>query len=193
MTLANKITTLRVILAPVFFIIYLHPGMSGPLFEGVLYLAVLWVLFIVIECTDWLDGLVARGFNEVSDFGKLFDPFSDTLVRVTYFLCFIMSGFLPVIPFLIILFREFGILFLRLLMIQKGVVMGARGGGKLKAVFYMLTGFACMLTLTMNSFGYIAEGVIFHQAAIILFIVSMVISLVSFADYYLLYHKTSKK
>jgi len=193
MTLANKITLLRVILAPVFFIFFLHPGMSGIFFESILFLVILWTLFIVIECSDWLDGVVARSRNEVSDFGKIFDPFSDTLVRVTYFLCFIVSGMLPVIPFLVILFREFGILFIRLLMMQKGVVMGARKGGKLKAVFYMLTGFACMLSLTMNMIGYPAQGVAFEQAAIIIFILSMVISLVSFGDYFLLYLKTGKK
>ncbi|MCL2833067.1 MAG: CDP-diacylglycerol--glycerol-3-phosphate 3-phosphatidyltransferase [Treponema sp.] len=193
MTLANKITSLRLILAPVFFIVYLHPGIDGAFFHSAGFLAILWGLFIVIECSDWLDGLVARSRNEVSDFGKIFDPFSDTLVRVTYFLCFITSGLLPVIPFLVILFREFGILFIRLLMMQKGVVMGARSGGKLKAVFYMLTGLACMLSLTFTNIGYQSIGVVFHQAALIIFIISMAIALVSFADYFLLYRKTAKK
>ncbi|MCL2478875.1 MAG: CDP-diacylglycerol--glycerol-3-phosphate 3-phosphatidyltransferase [Treponema sp.] len=193
MTLANKVTFLRLILAPVFFLVYLHPGIDGVLFESPVFFTVLWILFIVIECTDWLDGRIARSRNEVSDFGKLFDPFSDTLVRITYFLCFITSGLLPIIPFLVILFREFGILFLRLLMIQKGVVMGARKGGKLKAVFYMLTGLSCMLALTLGRLGFTELSDGFQQAAIIIFILSMIIALVSFVDYFMVYLKTGKK
>ena len=190
MTLANKITSLRLILAPVFFIFFLHPGMSGAFFDSAGFYAVLWILFIVIECSDWLDGLIARSRNEVSDFGRIFDPFSDTLVRITYFLCFIITGFLPVIPFLIILFREFGILFIRILMMQKGVAMGARKGGKLKAVFYMLTGLSCMLSYTFAWLGYKEPADGFLQAAIIIFILAMVISLVSFVDYFVVYRKT---
>ena len=190
MTQADKVTASRIILAPVFFILYLHPGMDGPVFSSAGYLAVLWILFIIIELTDWLDGKIARSRKEVSDFGKLWDPFADTLVRVTYFLCFIVSGILPVIPFLVILFREFGILFIRILMMQKGVAMGARMGGKLKAVCYMMTGLACLLSFTLNQSGFPVAASIIGQTAAVIFIISMIIALVSFIDYFMFYRKT---
>lgn len=190
MTLADKVTSVRIILAPVFFVLYLHPGSDGPVFQSIGYLAALWALFIIIECTDWFDGRIARARNEVTNFGKLWDPFADTLVRITYFLCFIMTDLLPVIPFLVILFREFGILFIRILMMQKGVAMGARAGGKLKAVCYMLTGLACLLSVTMEKLGFAEMAGTFTQAALIIFILSMIIALVSFADYIVYYNKT---
>jgi phosphatidylglycerophosphate synthase len=37
-----------------------------------------------------LDGMIARKQGEVSDFGKLYDPFADTLTQITYFLCFVI-------------------------------------------------------------------------------------------------------
>ena len=187
MKLADKVTALRLILGPVFFIVYLTLKPNGSLSGNFIFLIILWVLFIIIECSDWLDGKIARRYNEVNDFGKLFDPFADTLVRILYFLCFILTGILPVIPFMLILYREFGILFLRILMMKKGVAMGARMGGKLKAVCYMLTGLICLLSVTMECFGFLNMAVFFRHAAFVMFILSMVIAIASFIDYFLVY------
>jgi CDP-diacylglycerol--glycerol-3-phosphate 3-phosphatidyltransferase len=131
-----------------------------------------------------VDGQVARRRKEVSDFGKLFDPFADVLVRITYFLCFVVDGVLPVIPLLIILYREFGILFVRILMMQKGIAMGARMGGKIKAVTYMVAGAVTLLAVSVKRLG-LGDGLFagLRLAGIILFIVSVLFALISFADY----------
>jgi CDP-diacylglycerol--glycerol-3-phosphate 3-phosphatidyltransferase len=188
MTLADKVTVLRLVFAPCFFIVYILSagGIAGPW-----TVPVLWALFFITEITDLIDGKVARSRKEVSDFGKLFDPFADTLVWLTFFLCFVADRILPVIPFLIILYREFGILFLRNLMLKKGVAMGARRGGKIKAIGYMLTGIAALLASSVQRLG--IEGPyfdIFRIAALVFFGISVVIALVSFADYLGVYRKT---
>ena len=194
MNLANKVTFLRIILAPAFFILYLLEELYFPWLQSQLWvMAILWLLFIIIECSDWMDGLIARRRNEVSDFGKLFDPFADTLVRMSYFLCFVYTRILPVIPLLIILFREFGILFLRILMMKKGIAMGARKGGKLKAVSYALTGLCCLISVTLLRLGFLDFVFIFRYAAFGLFVLSMVIAVVSFIDYFIVYLKTETK
>jgi CDP-diacylglycerol--glycerol-3-phosphate 3-phosphatidyltransferase len=152
---------------------------------------VLWVLFIASELTDLIDGKIARSRNEVSDFGKLFDPFADVMVRITYFLCFVIDDILPAFLFLVVLYREFGIQFLRNLMMKKKVVMGARQGGKIKAFTYMLAGGAALLATTMIRLGF--EGFIFsvfRMSAMILFFISTVISVISFLDYLTVYRKT---
>ena len=192
MKLADKITFLRIILAPCFFILFLRPGMNNVFFESNWYLAVLWFIFLIVELSDLLDGMVARMRKEESDFGRLFDPFSDVIVRVTYFLCFVASGFLPVIPFLIILYREFGILFIRILMMKKGIAMGARIGGKIKAISYMLTGFVCLAAFSAGKLGFQDLVQHFNMAANILFILSMLIAIISFLDYLLLYIKAGE-
>jgi CDP-diacylglycerol--glycerol-3-phosphate 3-phosphatidyltransferase len=184
MTLADKITSLRLILAPLFFIVYILPFSGGGKAGGVLTTAVLWILFVGSEITDLIDGRVARRRNEVSDFGKLFDPFADVLVRITYFLCFVVDGVLPVIPLLIILYREFGILFVRILMMKKGVALGARMGGKIKAVTYMAAGAIALLAVSIKRLG-LGEGLYagLRLAAVIVFIVSTIVAVLSFADY----------
>ncbi|GHV93679.1 CDP-diacylglycerol--glycerol-3-phosphate 3-phosphatidyltransferase [Spirochaetia bacterium] len=185
MTLADKITALRLLLAPLFFIVYLLPG------EARWTVPVLWALFIVSEITDLIDGRVARNRKEVSDFGKLFDPFADVLVRITYFLCFVITGVLPVVLFLLVLYREFGIQFLRVLMMKKGVAMGARKGGKIKAVAYMLAGLVALLAVSARRLGF-GELVfsVLQKGALIIFLISVIISLVSFADYLSVYRKS---
>ena len=190
MSLANKVTTLRIILVPFFFTLFLLEDMYVPSLRGQIWvMAILWVLFIIIECSDWVDGLIARRRNEVSDFGKLYDPFADTLVRLSYFLCFVYTRNLPITPLLIILFREFGILFLRILMMKKGITMGARKGGKIKAVFYMLTGLSCLLSVTMHRISFLNLYFVFRIAAFGLFFLSMIIAIVSFVDYFLVYRR----
>ena len=193
MTAADKVTSLRLILAPVFFILYLLPQTNIYGFKNSPRLmAILWILFLVIELSDLLDGRIARSRNEVGDFGKLFDPFADTLVRITYFLCFVITGILPVIPFLVILYREFGILFLRVLMMKKGIAMGARWGGKIKAVSYMITGVACLCSVTADCLGFDSLVTPLRLTAYIIFLVSMGISVISFIDYVFVYQRARK-
>jgi CDP-diacylglycerol--glycerol-3-phosphate 3-phosphatidyltransferase len=188
MTLADKITSVRLFLAPVFFVIYLLPPLAG---SQPLTVSVLWALFIISEITDLLDGKVARKRGEVGDFGKLFDPFADVLVRISYFLCFVLDGILPAALLLLVLYREFGILFLRILMMKKGVAMGARKGGKIKAVAYMAAGAvallaSCMMRLGLDSRFY----TVLRVSAVVIFVISVVLALISFADYITVYRKT---
>jgi CDP-diacylglycerol--glycerol-3-phosphate 3-phosphatidyltransferase len=193
MTLADKVTTIRIILSPIFFILYLAPEFfpSLPGLQAPWTIMVLWLIFIISEITDFLDGMIARSHNEVSDFGKLYDPFADVLVRVTYFLCFVITGILPVILLLIILYREFGILFLRILMMKKGIAMGARKGGKLKALAYTFTGIAALLAVSVKRLELgAALFTIFRNSAAGLFIISTIISVLSFIDYIGVYRRT---
>jgi CDP-diacylglycerol--glycerol-3-phosphate 3-phosphatidyltransferase len=186
MTLADKVTALRLFFAPCFFVVYLFAGASWTV-------PALWALFCVIEITDFIDGKVARSRNEVSDFGKLFDPFADTLVWLTFFLCFVVDRILPVIPFLIILYREFAILFLRNLMLRKGTAMGARRGGKIKAFAYMFTGIVALLASSVRRLGIGGPFFgIFRVAALGFFVLSAIISLLSFADYVSVYKRANK-
>lgn len=194
MTLADKVTAVRLVLAPCFFIVYIS-HIIVPFWVPAASpwtVPVLWGLFFIIEITDLIDGKVARRRNEVSDFGKLFDPFADTLVWITFFLCFVADRILPVIFFLVIIYREFGIIFLRNLMLKKGIAMGARKGGKIKAFGYMFTGIAALLASSVRRLG--IEGSYFdtlRTAALALSIISVLISLVSFADYVSVYKQAA--
>ena len=199
MNLANKLTLSRIIFAPAFFVIYLLPRFYPSLFVNSAgwTIPVLWIIFIVSEITDYFDGLAARRLNLTSDFGKLFDPFADTLVQLTCFLCFIIDGIYPVngifpaILFLIVIYREYCILFLRNLMLKKGVTMGARIGGKIKTVAYIITVGASLLAATIERMS-VCEAFLpyIKITSFILFIISVFFAVISFIDYYLIYLKT---
>jgi CDP-diacylglycerol--glycerol-3-phosphate 3-phosphatidyltransferase len=196
MRAADKLTAVRIILAPVFCIVYLLPGLVPALWTPDLSawtVPVLWFIFIVSEITDMLDGMVARRMGEVSDFGKLFDPFADTLVQLSYFLCFILDGILPALLFLVVLYREFSILFLRNLMLRKGVALGARMGGKIKTVTYISAGAVALLASSVRrlDFPWATERLfgILSLTATGIFIVSVFMAILSFADYMRVYRQ----
>ncbi|MCL2411017.1 MAG: CDP-diacylglycerol--glycerol-3-phosphate 3-phosphatidyltransferase [Treponema sp.] len=200
MNLANKLTLSRIILAPVFFVIYLLPRFFPSLAVdgGGWTIPVLWVIFIVSEITDYFDGLAARKLKLTSNFGKLFDPFADTLVQITCFLCFVIdgvwdAGILPAILLLMVIYREFGILFLRNLTLQKGVTLGARLAGKIKTVMYIVAVGAALLAVSFERlavFEHLLPQIKF--ASLLIFAVSVIIAIVSFVDYLIIYKKTEK-
>jgi CDP-diacylglycerol--glycerol-3-phosphate 3-phosphatidyltransferase len=193
MTLADKITSLRIVFAPLFFGIYLLPSFFPAWFSGGAQwtVPVLWFLFIVSEITDLIDGKVARKRNEVSDFGKFYDPFADTLVQLTYFLCFVMDGVLPVILYLVVLYREFSILFIRNLMLKKGVAMGARKGGKIKTVAYIGAGAFALASSSAVRLGLDPQlNRWLGLAAVAVFTLSVLASVISLGDYISVYRKT---
>ena len=185
MSLANRLTFFRVILAPVFFAVYFLPIGSARL-----TVALLWIIFIVSEITDMFDGMAARAFSQSSDFGRLFDPFADTLMQLSCFLCFVIDGIFPAALFLVVLYREFGILFIRNLMLQKGIAMGARIGGKIKTVCYIAAAAAALLYVSFRRLG-AAEAFqpVFAIVVLVIFGVSVFFSVLSFFDYLSVYRK----
>jgi len=194
MLLANRVTLIRIILAPLFFVVYMLPSFFPSLFPGCWTVPVLWLIFIAAQITDMLDGMIARKRNETSDFGKLFDPFADTLMQISCFLCFVLDGIFPAALYLLVLYREFGILLLRNMMMKKGVAMGARLGGKIKTVTYILAGGAALAAVSLARlavFEFLYPW--FKIGSLIIFIIAVVFSLLSFFDYVAVYRKMGSR
>lgn len=148
MNTANRITIFRFVLTPLYAAV-LYLGISG-LVPRAPFLAFLWTLFVISEVSDLADGWVARRFNQVTDLGKLMDPFADVIFRITYIYLFFWAGLIPWWPLLIILWREFFVLFIRMLLIKDGTALAAGITGKVKAFFYFLTGAAGNIVLTLQ-------------------------------------------
>ncbi|MDC7232953.1 MAG: CDP-diacylglycerol--glycerol-3-phosphate 3-phosphatidyltransferase [Spirochaetales bacterium] len=188
MTLPNKLTVGRLILTPVFFGLYVFTVLGDSiLLSGMI---ALWVVQIVSEVSDVLDGYIARSRNLVSDMGKIMDPFADVISRVTYFVCFTFSGLMPLWALMIILWREFCIMFIRMVMAKEGTALAAKWGGKAKAVFYFISGIAGLTVLTMQAAGvetYLNEVLVVTRG---LFILAAASSLLSFIEYLILFLKT---
>jgi CDP-diacylglycerol---glycerol-3-phosphate 3-phosphatidyltransferase len=186
MTLADKLTASRLALAPVFFAAYQWGGRFG----AIPYVSVLICLFVVIEVSDLFDGLAARRTGTVSDFGKLFDPYADVFARITYFVCFTLDGIMPAWVLVLILYRELSINFIRMLLAQRGIAMGARRGGKLKSAMYMTAGAASLILVCATKVQLLPELRAPFEAVIYgLYVLAAILALVSFADYFIQYRK----
>jgi CDP-diacylglycerol--glycerol-3-phosphate 3-phosphatidyltransferase len=148
------------------------------------------VPFLVFaQLTEYFDGKYARIYNQVSDFGKVFDPFADVFLNITLFVCLVASGYMPAVIFLLILYRELSMTFIRMVAIQEGVAIGARKGGKVKTVMYIIScSFALAVECSMRVGLFREESFVVHVgkiASIVLFILCLISSYISFVDYLL--------
>ena len=77
MTTASKITLIRVAFIPLFMVfMYLSGGQPG------LWMWLSLAIFIIASLTDYVDGHIARKYNQVTDFGKFLDPLADKLLVI---------------------------------------------------------------------------------------------------------------
>jgi CDP-diacylglycerol---glycerol-3-phosphate 3-phosphatidyltransferase len=191
MTTADKLTASRLVLAPVFFAVYYY----GPGLSPIPYVAILCALFAVIEVSDLFDGLAARRAGTVGDFGKLFDPYADVFARLTYFACFTLDHIMPAWAFVLILYREFSINFLRMLLVQKGVAMGARRGGKLKSATYMVAGALSLIYVGLSRIELLPADAVraLYVAIYAVYSLAALLAVASFIDYFIQFRKISAR
>lgn len=212
MKLANRFTLARVMLAPVFFLVYFIPlWFPYELLVRISGFALIPLLAIT-ELTDFFDGHVARKQNAVSDLGKLFDPFADVMLHLTVFTCFLFSfhhdigRYIHPAIFILIVYREFSQNFLRMIAAKQGVAIAARKGGKLKTVFYVLTAFVCLIPdcATRIFIGFhervpafisaiVTDPAFWKRTSLIFFLISLALSYISFADYLFHFKKFFKE
>ncbi|MCK2036529.1 CDP-diacylglycerol--glycerol-3-phosphate 3-phosphatidyltransferase [Microbacterium sp. SSW1-49] len=130
--LPNAITVARIPLAVIFFVVLLLGGTYGIPSPALRWTAA--ILFIIAISTDWVDGYLARKYDIVSDFGKLWDPIADKLLTGAGFIGLAILGELQWWIVLIILVREWGITVHRLVVAREHVVAAA-WMGKIKTAF----------------------------------------------------------
>lgn len=183
MNLPNRLTLARLIMTPLFFIVFNLPIWFNSSFQTVSTVLVL-LLFIAIEATDLLDGIIARKRNLVTDLGKVMDPFADTFARLTYFVCLMSVGIFPIIAFVIILWRELAQSFIRSLLMREGKALPANIWGKTKAVLYAVSAVAGVLYLilvrSLPDMKYLEQ---IHLVLNVLFYISAFASIGSFFTY----------
>lgn len=133
MTLASKITLVRVAFIPVYMVLmYLSGGQPG------VWMWLALGVFILASLTDYVDGQIARRCNQVSDFGKFLDPLADKLLTIAALSMFCEWGQVPAWAMMIVLTREFAVTGLRLVAVGKGTVIAAGWSGKVKTASSMI-------------------------------------------------------
>jgi len=145
LNIALALTLGRILLSPVFLIIYLfHASLGISLFALPF---ILIGLVILAELTDLFDGMAARHRNQVTELGKILDPMADSIFRLSVFLA-LTQGFVHLPLWLVLLFfyRDSIISMLRTLCALRGYALAARFSGKVKAV---VQGCAAMIILVL--------------------------------------------
>ena len=155
MTLASKITLIRVAFIPLYMVfMYLSGGQSG------LWLWLALAVFVIASVTDYIDGQIARRCNQVSDFGKFLDPLADKLLTIAAMTMFCQWQMMPAWALMLVLARDFAVTGLRLVAVGKGKVIAAGWSGKIKTASTMIGLCVLMALPTVPYLSMVVNGVI---------------------------------
>ena len=155
MTTASKITLVRVAMIPAYMVtMYLSHGQAG------LWMWLSLALFIIASLTDFIDGYIARHYNQTSDFGKFLDPLADKLLTLAAMAMYCEWGIFPAWALMIVLTREFAVSGLRMVAGPKGKVIAAGKSGKFKTASTMVGLCAMMAFPGIDILNWIVIGMI---------------------------------
>ena len=131
-------------------------------FPGATYAAL--AIFIIASLSDFLDGYIARHYNQVTDFGKFMDPIADKVLVISAMVMFVSWGRMPAWVLVIVIARELGVSALRLIAVDNGKVIAAGWSGKVKTAATMVC-ICVMLALNLETLDLICNGVILVTTA----------------------------
>lgn len=134
MTLPNILTLLRIFAVPLMFVGYYLPIPGNHLLVS--------LIFAVAAITDWLDGYLARNWQQMSSFGAFLDPVADKLLVAVALVLIVAEHPLPLLslPAAIIIGREIVISALREWMAELGkrASVAVSYVGKIKTTLQMV-------------------------------------------------------
>ena len=126
----NVLTMLRIILIPVFVAVFFSTPHDRDKIAAL-------VIFAAASITDMFDGMLARKLNQITDFGKLFDPLADKVMVVTAMVCQALIGVFPWIAIIIVGVKELIMMLGGIFMLSKNVVVYSNYVGKTAQVFFL--------------------------------------------------------
>jgi len=142
MLLPNQLTTLRIILTPIFLFLFI----SG---DPVL-MQVSLIIYIIAAITDWYDGWLARKFDYITTWGKFMDPLADKVLTSTAFFAFVEIGVLELWMVIIVVFRDILITGLRLFAEWQKKSFATSMMAKIKTTIQMIFIFYLLIVFTFQ-------------------------------------------
>ncbi len=118
-TIPNMLTILRLVLVPVFAVLYSRGQYTAAL-----------IVFGTASITDLFDGYLARKLNQITSFGKLMDPLADKALVITALICHCAHGVFPLLPIILMLVKEGAMVIGALLLLNRNIVVYANIYGK---------------------------------------------------------------
>jgi CDP-diacylglycerol---glycerol-3-phosphate 3-phosphatidyltransferase len=165
MTLASWITLSRLFAAPLLLVGLRWSFATGSMpSEQIRWICL--IVFLIAAGTDWLDGYVARRWNQVTELGKFLDPLVDKLLILTPLLCLVELREVPAWSVFLILLRELTIAGWR---VNQAQVSGANFWGKAKTVCQIVAIALLIAPLTQTG----------HLIALVIYGVAIALTLIS--------------
>lgn len=142
----NLLTLFRFLLVPVFMLFILQQSFAARLIS--------LLIFILAALTDFLDGMLARRFNQKSEFGKFADPLADKFLVAAALIAFVQlkETLIPFWMVFLILAREFLITGLRITALSNERSMATSSLGKAKTTAQMFSVIVILLLLLVRSY-----------------------------------------
>lgn len=184
MNLPNKLTIFRILMIPVFIVLFFVE------FEGHTLAAAL--VYVVACFTDFFDGYIARKQNLVTNFGKFVDPIADKMIIACSLIAICVTEpivapahvykILVAVFIMLILSRELMISVFRTVAADKGVVLAADMIGKFKTLVQMMALFALLPVADFVVWNELA-GIVFYYGGFILLSIATLLTVISGVHY----------
>lgn len=183
MNLPNKLTVVRIVLAPLYLLLMLWDFPFHYLIAG--------LVFGAAALTDMFDGKIARSRGLITNLGKFLDPLADKMLTTAAFLGFLAGGRISVWVPMLVLTREFMVTSVRLIAAKDGNVIAASMSGKVKTVMQFVSIIYMMAALELVSWqsffmGLGIPGLVFDGLLLlgqVLIWVSVVFTIISGIEY----------
>lgn len=168
MNLANKITLFRVLLVPLFLIVFYSNIENNVIIAG--------IIFVIASLTDMLDGYIARSQNLVTNFGKFVDPLADKVLASAALIALVDAGKVSGWIVVVIIAREFTVTGFRVLAASEGITIAASPWGKIKTI----TQLTAIILFLFNNFPFSYLGI---RLDVIMIYIALIFTIVSGVDY----------
>jgi CDP-diacylglycerol---glycerol-3-phosphate 3-phosphatidyltransferase len=154
LTVPNILTLLRIVLVPVIVVALLEETPNADTIAA--------VVFAFAAFTDGLDGYIARSRGSITNFGKLMDPLADKLLIIAPLISLVSLERIAPWVAMIIIARELAVTMLRIVAVERGVVIPASILGKAKTILQVAAIFAVIAfegSVAVDALVYVAVAV----------------------------------
>jgi CDP-diacylglycerol---glycerol-3-phosphate 3-phosphatidyltransferase len=170
LNLPNLLTLVRILMIPVFVILFITPTPDRSLIAA--------VIFTVAAVTDLLDGYIARRTGQVTKLGKLLDPIADKLLVLSALILLVNMDRVSALVAILVIAREVAVTGIRAIAAGEGLIIAAETTGKYKMALQVVA----IVLLILEGTG-LAELGNMHLAGTVTLYLSLVLGYVSGSQY----------
>jgi CDP-diacylglycerol---glycerol-3-phosphate 3-phosphatidyltransferase len=170
LNLPNLLTLVRILMIPVFVILFITPTPDRSLIAA--------VIFTVAAVTDLLDGYIARRTGQVTKLGKLLDPIADKLLVLSALILLVNIDRVSALVAILVIAREVAVTGIRAIAAGEGLIIAVETTGKYKMALQVVA----IVLLILEGTG-LAELGNMHLAGTVTLYLSLVLGYVSGGQY----------